>query len=128
MLEVGLTHKISHKVEHEDLASAMGSGAMEVFATPRMIALMEQCAFESVQPLLEEGQSTVGTKLEIEHIAATPVGAEVNIVATLQEIDRRRLLFYVEAHACGELIGRGSHERFIIQAQPFLEKAQAKLS
>ncbi|MBQ9691035.1 MAG: thioesterase family protein [Eggerthellaceae bacterium] len=127
MLEIGISHKISHVVTAQDLASAIGSGAMEVFATPRMIALMEQCAFDSVQPDLEEGQSTVGTKLDVSHVAATPVGATVEVKSKLIEIDRKRLVFHVEAYACDELIGTGTHERFIIAAKPFMEKARAKL-
>ncbi len=114
-------------VSEENTAAALGSGALPVFATPSMIALMEKAARESVQPFLEEGQGTVGTSLNVKHLAATPVGLRVRAEAELIEVDRRRLVFRVEARAGGEKIGEGTHERFIIDSERFLAKAQAKL-
>ncbi len=107
-------------------AAAMGSGALPVFATPSMIALMEQAALLSVQPYLEEGQGTVGTKIAISHLAATPLGAKVRAETELVEIDRRRLSFTVRAYALGEKIGEGTHERFIVDSARFLQKTEAK--
>jgi len=108
-------------------AAALGSGTLPVFSTPSMIALMEKAARESVQPFLEEGQGTVGTALNVKHLAATPVGLRVRAESELLEIDRRRLTFRVEAWAGGEKIGEGTHERCLIDSERFLAKAQAKL-
>ncbi len=104
----------------------MGSGDLPVFATPCMIALMEEASQSSVAPYLEEGQGTVGTRLSVSHDAATPLGMKVWAESCLTEIDGRRLVFEVRAFdECGP-IGKGSHERFIIKKQRFLEKAEAK--
>ena len=103
------------------------SGKLSVFGTPFMIALMENTAFKSVQPYLEENQGTVGTLLNVKHVAATPVGMEVRCETKLVEIDRKRLVFEVKAFdACG-LIGEGLHERFIVDNEKFMQKTNAKL-
>ncbi|MDQ7096038.1 hotdog domain-containing protein [Desulfosporosinus sp. PR] len=103
-------------------AKAMGSGSLEVFATPAMVALMEQAAVNALE--LAEGQSSVGTSLTITHTAASPVGVKVTAAAELLEIDRRRLVFAVEASDEAGQIGAGKHERFIIDSEPFLIKAR----
>ena len=113
-------------VTEEVTAARMGSGLLEVLATPAMIALAEGTAMESVQPLLEEGQGTVGTRLDIAHIAATPVGMTVRCETELVEVDRRRLVFSVKVSDDKELVGEGTHERFIIDNARFLQKAQGK--
>ena len=113
-------------VTEANTAAAMGSGLLPVFATPAMLALMEQAAASSVQPFLGEGEGSVGTRLEVSHLAATPVGLAVRAESELTLVDRRRLVFTVRAWAGEELIGEGRHERFIIQNQRFLEKALAK--
>lgn len=125
-LTVGLRGKATVKVVPENTAAAAGSGALPVFATPCMIALMEKAALETVQPYLDEGQGTVGTRIEVSHLAATPVGMTVRAEAELTDIDRRRLSFSVRAYAGEELIGEGRHERFIIDSERFLQKALAK--
>ena len=107
-------------------ASAMGSGALSVFATPAMIALIEEAAWKSVQPELEEGQATVGTKLQIEHLAATPVGMKVRAETVLKQVDGRRLVFSAEVFDEAGLIGKGEHERFIVYGEKFEAKARAK--
>ena len=114
-------------VTEQQTAKYLGSGELAVFATPCMIALMENTAYKSVQPFLDPGQGTVGTLLNVKHLAATPVGMEVRCETRLIEIDRKRLVFEVEAFdACG-LIGEGTHERFIIDNQKFMQKANGKL-
>lgn len=125
-LAVGLIGRAETLVSGENTAVAMGSGLLPVFATPAMLALMEKAAAGSVQPLLEEGQGTVGTRLEVSHLAASPIGLAVRAESELIEIDRRRLRFAVRAWAGGELIGEGVHERFIIDSRRFLAKALAK--
>ena len=126
MLEIGIKGKAESLVSEQNTAASMGSGNLEVFATPYMIALMEEASQRSVAPFLEEGQSTVGTKLSVSHDAATPLGMKVWAESLLTEIDARRLVFEVRAFdECGP-IGQGTHERFIIKKQRFLEKVEAK--
>ena len=125
-MELGIKGAAETVVVYENTAAAVGSGALEVFSTPSMIALMEKASRELVQPYLEEGQSTVGTRLEVSHVAASPIGAQIRAESTLVEIDRRMLTFEVKAYADGELIGEGRHQRCIIYAERFMEKALAK--
>lgn len=107
-------------------AARIGSGLVEVFATPMMVALIEQTCLESVLPQLEEGQGTVGTLVNVTHVSATPVGMRVWCESELVEVDRRRLVFKVKAYdECG-LIGEGTHERFIIDNEKFMEKIKNK--
>lgn len=125
-MELGIKGAAETVVVYENTAAAVGSGALEVFSTPSMIALMEKASRELVQPYLEEGQSTVGTRLAVSHVAASPIGAHIHAESTLVEIDRRMLTFEVKAYADGELIGEGRHQRCIIYAERFMEKALAK--
>ena len=125
-MELGIKGTAETVVVYENTAAGAGSGALEVFSTPSMIALMEKASRELVQPYLEEGQSTVGTRLEVSHVAASPIGAHIHAESTLVEIDRRMLTFEVKAYADGELIGEGRHQRCIIYAERFMEKALAK--
>lgn len=126
-MEIGIIGSQSIVVTQDQTAASLGSGELNVFGTPCMIALMENTALKSVQPHLEEGQGTVGTLLDVKHVAATPVGMEVRCESRLIEIDRRRLVFEVRAwDACG-LIGEGLHERFIIDNQKFMARTNAKL-
>ena len=123
-MEIGIKGRAETVVNHENTAKFVGSGELEVFATPQMIALMEQAAASSVAGELEEGQGTVGTLLNVSHDAATPLGMKVWAETELVEVDRRRLVFDVKDE-CG-LIGQGKHERFIIQNDKFLAKVNAK--
>ena len=125
-LKTGLKGHAEVAVTHENTAAVVGSGALEVFATPAMVALMEKAALESVQPYLEEGQGTVGTRLEISHLAATTVGLTVWAESELVEVDKRRLVFIVTAWAGDEKVGEGTHQRFIVNNESFLAKALAK--
>ena len=125
-MEIGIKGLAETVVNENNTAKSVGSGLLEVFATPNMIALMEQAAQSSVATFLEEGQGTVGTRLDVSHDAATPLGMKVWAESTLLEIDRRRLVFEVKAFdECG-LIGQGRHERFIISNEKFLAKVNAK--
>ncbi len=126
MLETGIKGSAKTMVTEENTASAMGSGSLEVFATPAMVALMEECSWKLVLPYLEEGQSTVGTGLEIQHLSATPLGMEVTCQSTLTEVDGRKLTFEVEAYDAAGLIGKGTHQRFIVDNARFQAKANAK--
>ena len=126
MLEIGIQGRAEDIVCEQNTAKNMGSGDLPVFATPCMVALMENASLGSVAPHLEEGQSTVGTKICVSHDSATPIGMKVWAESTLTEIDGRRLGFEVRAFDERGLIGQGTHERFIIKQQRFLEKAEAK--
>ena len=127
MIQTGLTCKKKITVTPEMTAAAMGSGALEVLATPSMIALMEGTAQEAVQNLLEDGQGTVGTRIDVRHLAATPVGMEVTCTAEVTEVDRRRFVFTVKAKDEKEVIGEGIHERFVIDNEKFFAKCRQKL-
>ncbi len=126
MLEVGIKHTKSEMVEEKNTAGVLGSGLLPVYATPAMILLLEAACAEAVAPHLDEGSTTVGTKLDIEHVAATPMGMEVTCGCELIEIDRRRLVFKVEITDKAGVIGRGTHERFIVASEKFMEKVNAK--
>ena len=126
MITIGLKGHLERIVTEEVTAARIGSGLVKVFATPMMIALIEQTCYESVSPFLEEGQGTVGTLVNVTHSAATPVGMRVWCDSQLIEVDRRRLVFQVKAYdECG-LIGEGRHERFIIDSAKFQAKIDAK--
>ncbi|MBQ4293344.1 MAG: thioesterase family protein [Lachnospiraceae bacterium] len=127
MLETGIKGHKELTVTMEKTAKALGSGGLEVFATPALIAMAERTARESVAPELGEGQSTVGIRVEISHLSATPVGLEVFCDTELVEIDRRRLVFRVEVHDKFGKIAEGMHERFIIDDEKFLAKAYEKV-
>jgi len=126
-MEIGIIGTQNIIVTEDKTAKHLGSGELAVFATPFMIALMENTAYKSVQPFLEPGQGTVGTLVNVKHLAATPVGMEVRCETKLVEIDRKRLVFEVKAWDACTLIGEGMHERFIIDNQRFREKTYAKL-
>ena len=113
-------------VTEKNIASALGSGGLAVYATPCMITLMEYCAMESVRPFLPEGSSTVGTLINVKHLAATPIGMKVRCETELIEVDRRRLVFLCRAYDEAGLIGEGTQERFIVDNAKFMEKTQAK--
>ena len=125
-IPLGLRGSAETLVTESNTAAAMGSGSLPVFATPAMIALMEQAAASSALPFLEEGEDSVGTRLEVNHLAATPLGVKVRAESELLEVDRRRLRFAVHAYAGETLIGEGFHERFVIQEERFLAKAMGK--
>lgn len=114
-------------VTEENVARALGSGALPVFSTPSLIISMERASIESVNPYLDEGTSTVGVELNVQHIAATPIGMEVRFESELIEIDGRMLLFEVRAYDDAGLCGKGLHKRCIVDNKRFMAKAEAKL-
>ena len=126
MLEIGMKNSCSVKVDETDTAKTMGSGSLDVFATPSMIALMEKSASECVQSHLEDGNTTVGTLMNVKHLSATPLGMNVTAECELVEIDGRRLVFIVTASDERGEIGKGTHERFIIDAERFMAKTNSK--
>ncbi len=126
MIQNGIKGYQEDFVTEDKLAKNVGSGLVRVYATPQMIALIEKTAVLSVESYLEEGQSTVGTLINITHCAATPCGMKVHAETELVEIDRRKLTFKVKAYDERGLIGEGTHERFIIDIAKFQAKADSK--
>lgn len=113
-------------VTEAQTAAAVGSGLLPVFATPCMAALMEQAAVQCLQPSLAANEGSVGTKLDITHDAATPVGLRVWAEAEVSAVDRRKVVFSVRAWDERGVIGSGTHERFLIDHEKFLAKAAAR--
>lgn len=126
MLKKGITGNAVTIVTEENTAAALKSGDLRVFATPAMIALIEEAAWKSVAEELEEGMATVGTQLTISHLSATPVGMKVTCRTTLTEIDGRKLVFEVSVSDETGEVGNGTHERFLVQADKFQSRADAK--
>jgi fluoroacetyl-CoA thioesterase len=126
--EPGLVNEMNMIVQEGDTARASGGETLPpVLSTPRMISYMERTAHQALLPFLAEGQTSVGTVVNIRHLAATPVGMKVRFRAELLEVDRRRLRFKVEAFDAVEKIGEGEHERFIVDKGRFDERLAQKL-
>lgn len=125
-LTVGNKGKAETVVTDQNTAAAVGSGLVPVFATPYMIALMENAAVNALTPCLAEGEGSVGTRLEVTHDAATPVGMKVWAEARLTAVEGRKLTFSVQAFDEAGPIGAGTHERFVISVDRFLAKAQRR--
>ena len=126
-IPVGTKGRAEDVVRAENTAQAMGSGTLPVFATPAMTALMEKAAWTSLAPYLQEGESTVGTKLEITHDSASPIGIKVWAESEVTAVDGRRIVLNVAAYDEKGRIGQGVHERFVISNERFLAKAGQKL-
>jgi len=126
-ITIGLKGEASSAVTRETTAKAAGSGSLLVYGTPYMIALMEQAACAALEPYLEEGQASVGTKLDVHHDSATPVGMDVRAEAEVTAVEGRKISFRVEAFDEKGPIGGGTHERFLIRTESFLQKAYDKI-
>ncbi len=126
-IEIGMKGRAEAAVTPDNTAQAVGSGLVPVFATPWMIALMENAAVQAVQGALSADEGTVGTRLDVTHDAATPVGMKVWAEAEVTAVEGRKLTFAVTAFDEGGRIGGGTHQRFIIKLERFLARAQAKL-
>ncbi|MGH7390574.1 MAG: thioesterase family protein [Candidatus Rokuibacteriota bacterium] len=127
-LAVGLKHVRTVQVTDDMTPGHLRGEPIRVLSTPDMIRLIEQTAIEAVQPGLAPGQATVGTRVDVAHLAATPVGMTVTITVELTEVDRRRLAFRVEVRDELDAAGRGTHERFIVDAAQRMPRLQEKLS
>ncbi len=119
---------VTELVTDNKTASFVGSGSLAVYATPAMLALMEKAACVAVAPLLEEGATTVGTLLNVSHLAATPVGMQVSATAELVAQEGRKFTFRVTASDESGVIGEGTHERFSVLSQKFTDKTYSKLN
>ena len=122
MLEKGIKGYGEQVVENKDTAKAYGSGLVDVYATPAMIGLMENTAHLSVKDLLPEGSISVGTLVNIEHLRATPLGETVRCETVLEVVDGRKLRFSVAAYDSKGMIGKGTHERFVVNVEKFMSK------
>jgi predicted thioesterase len=122
MLKCGLKYSVAVEVAPQNTALAMGSGDMEVFATPAMVALMENAAMNAVAEFLPDGSATVGTKIDVSHVKASPMGAKITAEAELVAVDGRRLEFKVVAYDEKGVIGEGNHTRFVVDKERFLAK------
>ena len=126
-ITVGMKGEAFTDAAREDTAMEVGSGSLLVYATPCMVALMEGAACEAIAEALPEGQTTVGTALNIEHISATPVGMEVRAEAVVTEVSGKVITFEVNAYDEAGPIGKGTHKRVIVNSQKFLDKTYSKL-
>ncbi len=125
-LAPGLAGQASVTVSADLTAAALGSGNVSAFSTPALIALMEGAAVAALEGRLPAEQTSVGTRLDVRHLAATPVGMTVRAAATLTDVDGRRLVFAVEAHDDVEQVGAGTHERFVVDRARFEARVAAK--
>lgn len=126
MIELGLTNDRTWLIDEKHLASAFGSGLVDVLATPVLVGFCEQTARTAVEPLLGKGQKTVGTSITLRHTAATPPGMKVTVRAKLVEVERRCLRFEIKAWDEQEQIAEGQHERFIIDTERFERRIAEK--
>jgi len=127
-LKEGLEVEIEYLVEDKHAASFIGSSDVKVLSTPSMICMMEKTSRLLVQRYLPEGQTTVGTKVNVSHIKAVPVGVKIRIKSKLTRIEGRRLTFDVVAYWRGAKVGMGTHERYIVEKDRFLEKLRSSMS
>ena len=125
-LEPGLSAEVSLVVSADDTAAAFASGWVDVLGTPRLIGMLEEAAARAVQPALDADHTTVGTRVEMRHLAATPIGMRVTASAELIEVEGRRLRFRIQAHDARELVAEGLHERAIVNRARFLERVSQK--
>ncbi len=120
--QVGLSAELSEETNESHRAPHLAAGGASFYSTPAMIALMERTTTHLLRPYLEEGENSVGVKVNVSHIAATPIGQKVRARATVEAINGRRITFAVEAHNEKEKIGEGTHERVIINVKKFAAK------
>ena len=125
-IKVGMTATVEETVCEKNTAETVGSGSLKVFATPAMVAVMEKAACEALKDGLDEGSTTVGTLVNVEHVSATPLGMTVKVTATVTAVEGRKISFLVEAFDEAGLIGRGTHDRFVVFAEKFMAKTESK--
>lgn len=123
----GLTGEAVTPVTADNTATAMGSGTVAVFATPALAALLEAAAVDALRNALENGQTSVGVHLDVQHLAATPVGMTVRAEARLMTVEGRRLTFRVAAFDGVEQVGVGTHQRVIVDTERFMSRTAAKV-
>lgn len=125
-LEPGRSSELTVVVDRSMTADQMGNQGVNVFATPELVRYFEAVAVQAIEPDLEPGQGSVGVRIDVRHLAATPVGMRITFRATLTEADGRRLTFRLEAEDEQERVGEGIHERFLIDMAKFLARIDTK--
>jgi predicted thioesterase len=125
-IQAGLVAETCATVDDHLLATTMGSGSVAVLATPAMVALMEAASVDALAPALPEGQSSVGTALDVRHLAATPPGRQIRARAEVIKVQGKRVTLRVQAWDESELIGEGTHTRYVIDVERFMERVHAK--
>jgi predicted thioesterase len=126
MFEIGKTATAETTVSEKNTAITVGSGSLDVFSTPMMIALMEQAACECIASGLEDGQTSVGTAISVEHTSASPLNAEITATATIESVEKRKVTFTISAKDNFSEIGKGTHTRFIVDSARFMEKLASR--
>ena len=127
MLRTGIGRMMTDVVTEENTAGSLGSGSLAVYGTPAMILLVEKTAVALLEGRLEEGMTSVGTRLDVQHLAPTPVGGKVSCAVTLIKIEERKLTFRVLVEDQTGIIGKGIHERFLVNAEKFQAKADSRV-
>lgn len=127
-ITIGMTGEKSTTVSADQTAEHLGSGGLQVYATPAMVSLMEGAAVAAIDPHLPDGYATVGVKISIKHLAPTPLSQQVRAEAEVTEVDRRKITLTVKAYDEHELIGEGTHVRFIIDIAQFEQRVADKLN
>ncbi len=127
MITIGLQHKEELITSSIQSAKNLKSGGLEVLGTPALIALMEQSAWKSVLPFMQEGFDTVGTYIEINHLSPTPIGSKIHAICTLSAINKRELTFHIKAYDNKGEIANATHKRVIINILSFQQRADNKL-
>ena len=122
MLKEGMSLTLEKIVSENETAAKIASGALNVFATPILIAFMENASFELVQKELPTGETTVGTSVNIKHLKANLIGDKIKCVSVLEKIDGKKLEFSVKVYHGDNLVGEGTHGRFIVNEEKFLNK------
>ena len=127
MLETGTSATVAETVAEEQTAGRVGTGDVDVYATPMVLALVERAAVAALKPELDPGTTSVGARVELDHLAPTPPGARVEATATLEEVEGRRLWFSFEVRDPGGVVARGAHLRVLVAPGPFLEGARSRV-
>lgn len=124
-VEAGLSATSEHVVTEDDTAASVGSGSLPVLGTPRLLAWCEGATCAALAPVLTEGQTSVGTRIALEHVAPSPVGAVVEVTATTVHVDGRLVRFSVAARQGGKLVGSGEVTRVVVDAERFMSRVPA---
>lgn len=125
-IKIGQKGTVKDIVNDTNTAKIVGSGLLDVFATPMMVALMEKASCVAIESHLDEGMTTVGTMVNVEHLSATPIGMEITVESTVTAVDGRKISFEVTAFDEVGMIGKGTHDRFMVNAEKFTAKAYSK--
>lgn len=125
-MEAGIKGILTKTVDQSESAKNLGSGLLDVYATPALVAFVEKTCWFSINDFIEEGQTTVGTRMDIRHLKATPISMKVTCESELVKVEGKKLVFEFEAYDEKDLIAKGSHERYIVESKTFQDKTDSK--